>query len=221
MGPVEEMSVISTIEEIKAFAVKCFSGARGSHDLDHTQRVYNLCLHIGRVEGADLKVLEIAAYLHDVGRSYEDESKGQVCHGKKGAEMASELLAEYPLSDEQKANVIHCIRSHRFRGNHQPETLEAKVLFDADKLDAIGAVGIARAFLFAGEVGAKLHNPYVEPEDTEPYTAEDTGYREYKVKLSKIKDRMLTAEGRRVAEERHAFMEMFFQRFGAEYEGIA
>lgn len=213
------MSMISTIEQIKAFAARCFSHARGSHDWEHSQRVHNLCMHIGQVEGADLKALEIAAYLHDVGRSCEDESKGGVCHAERGAEMARDLLAEYSIAEEQKANIIHSIRTHRFRGNHQPETLEARVLFDADKLDAIGAVGIARAFLFAGEVGAKLHNPHVEPEDTEPYTEEDTGYREYRLKLSRIKDRMLTAEGRRMAEERHRFMETFFQRFTQEYEG--
>lgn len=211
--------IMPTFEDIKAFAVRCFSNARGSHDWDHTQRVHNLCMHIGRVEGADLEALEIAAYLHDVGRSYEDESKGVVCHAEKGAEIARNMLAEYPISDERKANIIHCIRSHRFRGNHQPESLEANVLFDADKLDAIGAVGIARAFLFAGEVGAKLHNPYIQPEETEPYSKEDTGYREYKLKLSRIKDRMLTVEGRRIAEERHAFMEMFFHRLTEEYEG--
>ena len=208
------------IEDIKAFAIRSFSNARGSHDWDHTQRVYNLCMHIGQVEGADLEALEIAAYLHDVGRSYEDESRGAVCHAEKGAEITRNLLAGYPISDERKENIIHCIRSHRFRGNHQPESLEANVLFDADKLDAIGAVGIARAFLFAGEVGAKLHNPYVQPEDTEPYSEEDTGYREYKLKLSRIRDRMLTAEGRRMAEERHAFMEMFFHRLTEEYEGL-
>jgi uncharacterized protein len=212
-------AVKSTIDEIRSFAIRCFSNARGSHDWDHTQRVFNLCMHIGRAEGVDLHVLEIASYLHDVGRSYEDESKGEICHAEKGAEMARELLATYPISDEQKANIIHCIRSHRFRGNHQPETLEAKVLFDADKLDAIGAVGIARTFLFAGEVGAKLHNPHIEPEDTEPYSEEDTGYREYKLKLSRIKDRMLTTEGRRMAEERHQFMEMFFDRLTEEHEG--
>ena len=216
---VVEKSVMTTIDDIKAFAMTCFSSARGSHDWDHTQRVYNLCMHIGQVERADSEVLEIAAYLHDVGRSHEDASEGGICHAQKGAEIARELLAAYPISDEQRANIIHGIRSHRFRGNHRPETLEAKVLFDADKLDAIGAVGIGRAFLFAGEVGAKLHNPRIQLEDTQPYTEEDTGYREYKLKLSKIKDRMLTEEGRRLAEDRHAFMEMFFKRFTQEHEG--
>jgi len=182
--------------------------------------VRNLCMHIGRVEGADTEILEIAALLHDIGRPYQDESKGKICHAEKGAEMAGALLEQYPISAEKRNNVIHCIRCHRFRGNCHPETLEAKVLFDADKLDAIGAIGIGRAFQFAGEVGAKLYNPFVNPKDTEPYTEEDTGYREFKLKLSKIKDRMLTTEGRRMAKERHAFMEAFFERFLQEHEGI-
>jgi uncharacterized protein len=211
--------VTATIDDIKAFAMSCFSNARGSHDWDHTRRVYNLCMHIGRAEGADLEVLEIAAYLHDVGRSQEDASRGGTCHACIGAEMARKLLAAYPVSTTQRRNIIHAIRSHRFRGNRQPQTLEAKVLFDADKLDAIGAVGIGRAFLFAGEVGAKLYNSCVQLEDTKPYTDEDTGYREYRLKLSKIKGRMLTEEGRRLAEARHAFMQTFFQRFIEEHEG--
>lgn len=216
---VSSIPVMITVDEIRGFAIRCFSDAPGSHDWDHTQRVHNLCMHIGQVEGADLEVLEVAAYLHDIGRSYEDASKGGVCHGQKGAEMARELLAAYPVSDEQRANIIHCILAHRFRGDRPPETLEAKVLFDADKLDAIGAVGVARTFLFAGEVGAKLHNPHIEPQNTEPYTEEDTGYREYKLKLSRIKDRMLTQEGRRLAAERHTFMEMFFDRLTEEHKG--
>jgi uncharacterized protein len=208
-----------TLKDIKAFAEKCFSNSRGSHDWEHSRRVHNLCMRIGQIEGADMEVLRIAAYLHDVGRPHQDESKGTICHAEKGAKMATELLDKYPISPEQKANVLHCIRSHRFRGNHQPETLEAKILFDADKLDSMGAIGIARAFQFAGEVGAKFHNPNVSPEETRPYTKEDTGYREFKLKLSKIKDRMLTVEGRRMAEERHAFMEKYFERFFQEYEG--
>ena len=210
----------ATIEDIKHYAEQCLSKGNGSHAWEHTQRVHNLCTHIGHAEGADQEVLELAAYLHDIGRLYQDKSKGTVCHAEKGAEMAQELLEHYPLSVKQKINVLHCIRSHRFRGNAHPETLEAKVLFDADKLDAIGAIGIARAFQFAGEIGAKFHNPAVKPEHTQPYTEEDTGYREFRVKLRKIKDRMLTPEGRRMAEERHVFMEAFFERFLKEHEGI-
>ena len=208
-----------TFEDIKDLAMKCFSGTPGSHAWDHTQRVCNLCMHLGRVEGADREVLKIAAYLHDIARPLQDNSKGTVCHAEEGAEMARALLEHYSISVDRKVNIIHCIRSHRFRGNRQPETLEAKVLFDADKLDAIGAIGIGRAFQFAGEVGAKLHNHLVKPEDTDPYTEDDTGYREFKVKLSKIKDRMLTAEGRRMARDRHIFMEQFFDRFLQEHEG--
>jgi uncharacterized protein len=176
-------------------------------------------MRLGESEVADLEVLAIAAYLHDAGRSAEDESKGTICHAAKGAEIARALLATYPLSEEKKKNVVHCIAAHRFRGHHRPETMEARILFDADKLDSIGAVGIGRAFLFAGEVGAKLHNPAVDLRATLPYTEEDTAYREFRLKLSRIKDRMLTAEGKRIAEDRHAIMEGFFERFRQEYEG--
>jgi uncharacterized protein len=209
-----------TLEDIIAYAKNRFLEARGSHDWDHTERVYRLCMHIGEVEGADLEVLAVAAYLHDIGRPYEDESKGAICHAEKGAEVAKALLDQCPpLSDEKKWNIVHCIGSHRFRGNHTPETLEAQTLFDADKLDSIGAIGIGRAFLFAGEVGARLHNPEADLRKTRAYTVDDTGYREFRLKLSKIRERMLTAEGRRMAEKRHAFMEQFFERLHQEYEG--
>jgi uncharacterized protein len=138
-------------------------------------------MHIGRVEGADMEVMKISAYLHDVGRPYQDASKGMVCHAEKGAEIVQALLEGYPISQERKDNIILSIRSHRFRGNYKPGTLEAEVLFDADKLDAIGAIGIGRAF--------------------------------------QIKDRIYTPEGRRIAERRHAFMELFFERFLQEHEG--
>ena len=208
-----------TIADIKSFVMKHLTDATGSHHWDHTQRVFNMCMHIGGVEASDMEILTIAAYLHDVGRPFQDESKGTICHAEKGAQMASSLLERYPLSSEKKANIIHCVRSHRFRGNCKPDTPEAKILFDADKLDAIGAIGIGRAFLFAGEVGARLHNPDLDAESARPYSVDDTGYREFKVKLCKIKDRMLTAQGRKWACERHAFMNDFFNRFLAEYEG--
>ncbi len=207
------------LNNIRKIAKELFNGARGSHDWEHTLRVCRLCEYIGRAEGVDMDVLLIAAYLHDIGRSSQDASNGAVCHAQKGAQMAKPVVDKLPLSENQKENVIHCIRSHRFRGNHSPETKEAKVLFDADKLDAIGAVGVARAFLFAGEVGARLHNPEMSIENTRPYSIDDTGYREYKVKLCKIRDRILTKEGRKLADERHEFMEEFFNRFLKEHEG--
>jgi uncharacterized protein len=80
-------------------------------------------------------------------------------------------------------------------------------------------VGVARAFLFAGEIGAKLHNSSNEIENTRPYSEDDTGYREFKLKLCRIKDRIITEEGKRLAKERHEFMEIFFKRFLDEIQG--
>ena len=210
----------NTVESIREVARKHFSDARGSHNWEHTERVYRLAMHIGAVQGADLEVLAIAAYLHDVGRAAQDRSKGALCHAEQGAAIAAPVLEAYPIPPEKKGNILHCIESHRYRNDHVPRTLEAQVLFDADKLDAIGAVGIARAYLFAGEVGAVLHNGSMDPHEAKSYSRDDTGYREYRVKLSKIKDRMLTQEGRRMAVERHAFMEGFFERFLKEHEGL-
>jgi len=164
-------------------------------------------------------VLLSAAYLHDIGRCYQDDSNGAVCHAEKGSKMAKAFLQRLPFTGDQRENILHCIRSHRFRGDHRPDTPEARALFDADKIDAIGAVGVARAFLFAGEVGARLHSPEVNIEDTASYSVDDTGYREFTVKLSKIRGRIMTVEGKRLADERHAYMVDFFQRFLAEYEG--
>jgi uncharacterized protein len=208
--------VVSGIQK-KALAL--FNGARGSHDWEHTLRVVRLCELIGQKEKADMEVLLVAAYLHDVGRCQQDLSNGKVCHAEIGAQLAAPLVGKLPIAMARQENILHCIRSHRFRGHQVPQTLEAQVLFDADKLDAIGAVGVARAFLFAGEVGARLHAPEVDVTKVPSYTANDTGYREYQVKLMHIKDRLITRAGRRLAEERHTFMETFFNRFLQEYEG--
>ncbi|MFC1495262.1 HD domain-containing protein [Thermodesulfobacteriota bacterium] len=207
------------IEYIKQTAKKMMIEAKGSHDWSHTLRVHNLCMKIGRVEGADIDLLSIAAYLHDIGRPFQDRSKGRICHAEKGAQIAEEILKEAELTDIQKENIIHSVRTHRFRGKNRPETLEARVLFDSDKIDSIGAVGIGRAFLFAGEVGAMLHNPDIDPEKSKSYTKNDTCYREYIMKLKNVKDRILTSEGLRIAEKRHEFMEYFFKRFLTEYDG--
>ncbi|MEA3280634.1 MAG: HD domain-containing protein, partial [Thermodesulfobacteriota bacterium] len=153
------------IKIVKAHAEKLFIDAKGSHDWDHTLRVCGLCERIGPVEGADMDVLLIAACLHDIGRSCQDASNGALCHAEKGARMAQPIIKNLPLSKKQKENIVHCIKAHRFRGNHVPKSAEAKVLFDADKLDAIGAIGVARAYLFAGELGARLHSPEINVEE--------------------------------------------------------
>ena len=209
----------SSLDHIKNIAEKMFADAKGSHSWEHTLRVFHLCERIGIKEGADMEVVLTAACLHDIGRCYQDASNGRICHAEKGAQLAAPLIEPLELSTDQKENVLHCIRSHRFRGQTPPGTIEAKVLFDADKLDAIGAVGIARAFQFAGEVGARLHNSHLNIEETRSYTQEDTGYREFRVKLSKIHERILTSEGKRLAADRHAYMCAFFDRFLAEHAG--
>jgi uncharacterized protein len=207
------------LSRIREQARAHFSQARGSHDWDHTLRVHRLCRRIGAAEGADLLVTEAAAYLHDIGRNHQDRTGGQLCHAEQGAAIAREILAACPLADPRRENIIHCIAAHRFRRGEAPRTLEASVLFDADKLDAIGAVGVARAFLFAGELGARLHSPEVDVTRAPAYSIDDTGYREYVVKLARIRDRILTATGRRLADERHRFMVGFFDRFLEEYAG--
>lgn len=207
------------VRRVIAFAKQKLTTANGSHDWEHTLRVVKLCQHLGPKEGGDMTVLLSAAYLHDIGRAYQDAAKGAICHADKGATLALPFVKKLSLTDAQKENIIHCIKTHRFRGNQVPGSIEAKVLFDADKIDAIGAVGVARAFLFAGEVGARLHNPDVRIEETQSYSRDDTGYREFKVKLCKIKDRILTQSGRNIAEARHEFMTAFFDQFIEEFNG--
>jgi uncharacterized protein len=207
------------LAQIRVIAKKHFNHAPASHDWEHTLRVCRLCRRIGPKEKADMEVLLTAAYLHDIERPHQDVSHGKTCHAEMGAELAVLILKSLDFSEHRRRNIIHCIRSHRFRGNCSPKTIEAKVLYDADKLDSIGAVGVARAFLFAGELGARLHNPHIRIASAKPYSKNDTGFREYKVKLSKIRNRMQTKTGREMAEDRHHFMDDFFNRLQDEYNG--
>lgn len=207
------------VDRVARRAEALFAAAQGSHDWEHTLRVRRLAERLARAEGADLTVVAVAACLHDIGRIDEERLANGACHAERGAEKARPLVGELPLAASRRENILHCIRCHRYRGDAVPTTLEAKVLFDADKLDAIGAIGVARAYLFAGELGAKLHNPDLDPTTVAAYSKEDTGYREYAVKLVKIEARMLTQAGRRWAKGRHAFMVAFFNRFLQEYQG--
>jgi uncharacterized protein len=206
-------------DRVRGEAERRFRDARGSHDWDHTERVLRLCLRIGLKEKADLGILKLAAVLHDIGRAEEDRTNGRVCHSEAGARLAEGILRAEGVAETRIARIVHCIETHRFRKGAAPATLEAKVLFDADKLDSIGAVGIGRAFLFAGEVGARMHNKGTDLAKTEPYTKEDTAYREFMVKLRHVKGRIHTREGKRIAAERHRFMVAFFNRLDRETSG--
>lgn len=206
--------------ELETGAKKLFGDSRGSHGWDHVERVLRLCEKMGPEEGCDMEILRLAALLHDIGREESDRKNGEDCHAELGGRMAEEMMNEAGAALELTENVVHCVEAHRFRRGAEPESIEAKVLFDADKLDSIGAVGVGRAFQFAGEVGARLHDPDVDPENTVPYGPDDTAYREYLVKLRHIEDRMLTATGRKFAEERAEFMREFFDRLNKEAEGL-
>jgi len=207
------------LEGIKEEAKKFFEKSNGCHDFHHTERVYNLCMQIGKKENANLEILGTAALLHDIGREEEMRTKGKICHAEHGSRIAQKILEKKNFNKDDIDKIIHCVQCHRFRKNKIPESKEAKILFDADKLDSIGAIGLGRAFLFAGEVGARLHDENVDIEKTESYSKEDTPYREFLIKLSKIKDRLFTEEGRRIAEERHGYMEDFFKRLNKEIKG--
>lgn len=191
----------------------------GCHGPDHSERVHRTALYIGRHMQARLDILSAAALLHDIGRKHETLEQGRICHAEKGAELARDILNDLGFPGATVEDVIHCIATHRYRSDNPPQTLEAKILFDADKLDSIGAIGIGRAFLFAGQVGARLHNGDVDILNSHSYSIEDTAYREFKVKLCRVRDRLLTPIGRRLAHERHAFMELYFERLERETKG--
>ena len=191
----------------------------GSHGPDHSERVLATAVAIGRKMTARLDILIPAALLHDIGRQEESTSRGRICHALRGAELAVPILHELGYEPAAIEAICHCIRSHRYRGGHNPASLEARILFDADKLDSIGAVGIGRAFLFAGQIGARLHNAELDHETTAAYSGEDTAYREFQVKMSRVRGQLLTQPGRAAARRRHEFMESFFAELNLEIYG--
>ena len=178
-----------------------------------------MSLAMGRKMDARLDILTAASLLHDIGRRFESETRGRICHALKGAEMAGKILTDLEFSPSDIEQITHCIKSHRYRSKERPESLEARIIFDADKLDSIGAIGIGRAFLFAGKIGAKLHDAETDHTGTLPYSMEDTAYREFRVKMSRVREQMLTPLGRELAEKRHRFMEVFFDELNREIYG--
>ncbi|PIU68183.1 hypothetical protein COS81_04905 [candidate division WWE3 bacterium CG06_land_8_20_14_3_00_42_16] len=120
--------------------------------------IYNMCLHLAKDESeVDLDILKTSALLHDIARAKEDkDDSGNIDHAILGAEMAENILKDFGYSNDKIEAVKHCIITHRFRSGNEPKIKEAKILFDADKLDVIGSIGIARSFMIAGQYGEKM-----------------------------------------------------------------
>lgn len=212
------------LENIEVEARKYFVDASGCHDWTHVERVRALALRIGRAEGADLFVIDAAALLHDIAKNDEMRKKGEFCHATEGAVLARPILEAAGVDEKTIDGIVHCIATHRKRGRNIPESLEAKILFDADKLDSLGAVGIGRVFLFAGMAGSKTlytghEKEFAKHDKNYSYTKEDSVFLEYEQHLKHLKDRMLTKTGKAIAKERSAYMKEFFRQFWKEVEG--
>jgi len=190
----------------------------GCHDFDHTLRVMrNAELLLPSHPEADAEAVRLAALLHDIGRVDEPHaSPSPGGHAEAGAKLAKMWLEELRLPPALVTKTVNAIARHRYRGELTPQTIEDKLLFDADKLDSLGAVGLARSFLFAGKLGARVHNRREEAVNSPPFSREDTAYREYLVKLRHLPERMFTDRARAVAAERMKFMEEFFHRLAEE-----
>jgi len=207
-----------TIEQARAW----YSATDPVHDFEHVLRVYRTAERLARAEGADLEIVLAAALLHDAeGAAPGGEARAD--HHHQSADFAAEVLRAEGWQEERIAAVQHCIRAHRYRDTREPPaTLEAKILFDADKLDVLGAVGVARTIAYAVLAGQPV---YAEPsqqfletgvkEPCEPHSS----YHEYLFKLRKVRERMFTPAAKQIAAERDAYLGEYYRRLGAEYRG--
>lgn len=194
------------------------------HNFEHVLRVEKMARRIALAEGADLEIVQAAAYLHDSrGASPEADGQARKGHHITSAEFAGEVLAARGWKKERIEAVQHCIRAHRFRHNEErPETIEAMCIFDADKLDVLGAVGAARTIAYAVLAGEPILS---EPSEKFLKTGqkeegeEHSSYHEYLFKLRKVKDQLFTKLGKEIAQERDEFLRQFYERLLAEYRG--
>lgn len=188
------------------FARLIFSGDAGGHDFDHTLRVYRMVVRIAGEEEADEEITALAALLHDVDdRKLSPETCQDLGHARG-------FLHNCGYPQEKSERVLCIISQISFSGGKVPECLEGKCVQDADRLDAMGAIGIARTFAYGGSMGRRLHDPAGEDRTTSVQHFYD--------KLLKLEGLMNTASGRKLARERHEFMEEYLQHFYREWEGF-
>lgn len=204
-----------TIDEAKEY----YSGAESAHDFDHVLRVLAMAERLARAENADMEIVHTATLLHDISRPDEDTRGGD--HAQMAAARAHNLVIERGMTPAQADAVAHAIAAHRFRSTTPPQTIEAKVLFDADKLDSIGAIGVARAYQVSGALNQRMWSE-VSPDamaTRDQHNSDHSAYAEFVVKLSKVRERLFTATARKIADDRHAYMADFFARLGREIQG--
>ncbi len=197
--------------------IKLFFPENGGHDIGHTLRVRKLALHIAKAEGADLEIVEAAALLHDIARAREE--KGEVeCHATQAASEVEAILKKAKFPEQKIEQVRHCVAVHRASKGMKANTVEAKIIQDADRLDVIGALGTARAFYKAGEANYPMYLPESNP---------NTGYKgQYDAALNHIirkgvnllkPESFNTKTGKMLAEQRYNFTKTFVDRFLAEW----
>ena len=210
------------IDKTKVFVKKTLKKAEGGHDWFHIERVWKTAMHIAeKEEHVDHEVIALGALLHDIA-----DSKFYNGDESVGPKIAEEFLISQDASAETIKAVINIIKHISFKGGNQLQTYTSKeldVVQDADRLDALGAIGIARTFNYGGYKGHALYDPEITPnlhmtkEEYKNSTAPTLNH--FYEKLLLLKDRMNTATGKQLAEERHAFMELFLKQFYKEWEG--
>lgn len=205
----------------EAFIREKLAGDSSGHDWWHIDRVRRNAVHIARDEGADLYVVELAALLHDVA-----DWKFHGGDDSIGPRTARDWLTRHEVTPTVIDHVCEIIATVSFKGAGvatEMSTIEGKCVQDGDRLDAIGAVGIARAFAFGGHFGRAMYDPDVPPEQHQTFAAYKSKggptINHFYEKLLLLKDRMQTATGRRLATERHQFMEQFLDQFFGEWRG--
>lgn len=211
----------SLLEQLAGQVRARFEGEGSGHDWWHIWRVWQNAQHIAQVEGADAYVVGLGALLHDIA-DHKFHGGDHTLGAKVAREWMQRLGVEAPIQE----HVCAIVDGVSFKGagvNTDMPTLEGKVVQDADRLDAIGAVGIARAFAFGGSRGRLLYDPDAIPElhaDFEAYKRNNgCTVSHFHEKLLLLRDRMQTAEGKRMAQQRHAYMEGFLEQFHAEWQG--
>lgn len=212
----------SLIEQTVAFVKETLEGAEAGHDWFHIERVWKLSKHIHELEAdGDRLVIELGALLHDIADAKFHDGDEEV-----GPRVARVFLESQGVSDEIITKIDYIIRHISFKSNIGTELtppLELAIVQDADRLDAIGAIGIARALHYGGFKNRKIHDPSIAPNMTmtkEEYkTNPGTTINHFYEKLLLLKDKMNTRGGKQLAEARHAFMEQYLDEFLAEWQG--